>query len=166
MSVPLFNGHEPVVDAIVARLQADLTTAIAQINAADTKGVVLDDVPDAQILDYVPTPTLLVNFPTIGVQDGLDELHDDTGTGGTGHYNFTVCCFVVDADQRRLAIKLRRYARAIKSVILQGRSLDPAWGLLDGGILPGPTLGRGENPQDWMSYVGYAFSARAEEDPL
>jgi len=122
----LIRGNEEVIDTLVQGLAADLPGVIADLNAADTKGVTLPD--PAAVLDYVPTPTELVNFPTVAVHDGPTELHDDIRTGGTRVIELVVVVFCADADQRRLAIALRRYLRAVESVALDGRTLAPALG--------------------------------------
>lgn len=159
----LIRGNEEVIDTLVARLDADLPAVIAQINDDDTKGVTLE--APAAVLDYVPTPTELVSFPTVAVQDGATAIEDDTGWGGTRVIDLVVVVFCADADQRRLAIMLRRYLMAVESVALDGRTLDPAWGVVSQGTLPGPTLGRGEEPREWMSYAGVALRCKAETEP-
>lgn len=159
----LFQGNEHLIDALVVRLESDMQSLVDRVNTEDTKNIQLK--PIADVLDYMPTPTLLNRFPTIGIQDGASDLTDDVGFGGTGVHNIVAVCFVQDSDQRRLAVSLRRYARCLWSVMLDGRRLGDGWGVVDRGIRPGPTLGREEGPREWMSWVAVAIEVRAEEDP-
>lgn len=162
MSVPLFDGVEPIVDALVARFNAEIEGAVDAINAQDEKNIQLE--PVTAILDYIPTPSELNIFPTVAIGSGADHLADDIGHGATGTFEIVVVVFVQDVDQRQLSIKLRRYLRAVRSVALYGRQFGPAWGVVDKGSRPGPTLGRDEGPREWMSYVSTVIECRSEED--
>lgn len=164
---PLIPGNEEIVAAIVAKLQASLNDTIAVLNAAAGAAVQLDSVPNAQVLDYIPTPDALLAFPTIGVQDGEGVLEDDTGWSATGHHGWVVAIFYASPDQQTLARALRRYRRAVASVLIDGRrigsSAGAAWGVTDIRFRPGPTLGRGEEPRQWMSYTQVGFVTLSEE---
>lgn len=155
--------NERVYDAVIARLVAGLPAVITAINAADTKGIQLKQVAD--VLDYVPTPKILTDFPTVALQDGPTEMEDDTGEGGTAVCRFNLVVFHMHADQRQLAIGLRRYLQAVTSVAIEGRAVGPIWGMTFDGLIPGPTLGRGEEPREWMSYAGIALRCMAETLP-
>src|SRR5439155_21841787 len=114
---------EAVIDALVVKLKAGLPDAIAQLNAADTKGIVLPDITD--VLDYIPTPGQNNRLPVVGISEGPSEIADDTGHGATGDHQLVLVTFVQDADQQRLAVMLRRYTRAVLSVAIEGRSVGP-----------------------------------------
>jgi len=158
---------EPVIDAMVCRLRDNLPHVIDQINAADTKDIQLEYVDRDNVLDFIPVVTELVNFPTIGISESPVGLTDDVGWGATGVIPLTVVAFAVEADQRRLAVKLRRYASAVASVVLEGRQMLPeVWGITLTSIDPGPTLGRREDPRSWMSYVAVSVECKTEEDAL
>lgn len=161
----LLPGYEPIIDALIARFQANLPAAIAQANAEDTKGVTLADFDQTRgILDYIPAPSELTVFPTLGVQDGPSILSDDVGWSATGNHRLVVVVFMQEPDQRTMAIKLRRYTRCIRSVALAGRSLPPAWGVVDAGTKPGPTIGSDEGPRQWLSFTATALDFRSEQD--
>lgn len=163
MAVTVMEGLEPIIDALVARLVAELPAAVAEVNARDTKGITLT-VPDTEaILDFVPTPSVLNRFPTIAIEDGPSRLTDDVGWAATGVDDLVVVVFEQHADQRELALRLRRWQLIVRSIILQGRELDPAWGLVDKGTRPGPTLGRPEDPRDWLSYTATVLEVRSEQ---
>ena len=159
----LVQLEERVYEAICARLRTGLAGVIDQINTADTLGVQIQR--DVQVLDYVPTPRELTVFPTIALQDGPTEMEDDTGEGGTAVCNFNLVCFHLHADQRQLAVGLRRYRQAATTVALEGRAFGPIWSIQFMGTIPGPTLGRGEDPREWMSYCGVALECKAETLP-
>jgi hypothetical protein len=158
----LFKLNEHLIAAMVARLTADLPGVIDTINAEATDGLVIPYVD--QVLDYVPTPTILNRFPTVAVQDGPSDFQDDVGWSATGVHDLVLVTFVQDADQQRLATMLRRYTRAVANVAMAGRTVGDAWGVTLNGILPGPTLGRGEEPREWISYTGVSVRLKSEED--
>lgn len=159
-----FELNEPLIASMVARLTSDLPTVIAAINAEVIDGITMSS--DVQVLDYVPTPTILNRFPTVGVQDGTSDFEDDVGWSATGVHDLVLVTFVMEADQQRLARLLRRYTRAVANVALAGRTVGDAWGVTLNGILPGPTLGRGEEPREWISYTGVSVRLKADEDVL
>lgn len=163
MAVTVMEGVEPIIDAIITRFNDEVAAAVATVNARDTKGIELAAPPTSAILDYVPTPSLLTHFPTIAIEDGASRLTDDNGWAATGLDELVIVVFEQDADQRRLAIKLRRWQLIIRSIVLQDRTVGPAWGLVDKGTRPGPTLGRNEDPQDWMSWTALMVEVRSEQ---
>jgi hypothetical protein len=164
MSAPLLEGNEPIVDLLVARLEEQLPMLVDELNARDTKGIRLD-VP--KVLDFVPPPASLVGLPIVAVQDGAQDLEDDIGASATEKGTLVVVVFEQEHDQQVLATKLRRHIQAVRSAVLWTRRLQApdgsgAWGLVDRGIRPGPTLGAPENPRDWLSYAAFAVEYRAE----
>ena len=165
----ILPGNERIVSDLVARLVADLNDTITAVNALADATVQLDSVPTAQILDYTPTSGQLLAFPTVAVQEAEGHLEDDTGWGATGVHGLVVTIYDCHVDQQTLARRLRRYRRAVASVIADGRkwgsSSDSAWIVTDIRYRPGPTLGRGDpdNTREWMSYTHVGFLVKIEE---
>lgn len=164
---------EPGVHAILARLEdpAQLNVEIASIAAAipavDERASLVP-IPPAQIYDFVPPPSFLTDFPTLGIQDMGSRLEDDTGSTATGRHMFGVVIFCSDPDQHLLVWQLRRYAQAVTRVLLAGRMLEgapgaAAWGTGLDGIAWGPTLGSAAKPQTWMSWCVVQIWTRREE---
>lgn len=155
---------DPIIIAIVARLNSDLNGIIDAVNASQTNPTFPIQYPQA-ILDYIPTVAELSALPCIGVSDGNIKWEDDTGLGATAHAQFSIVAFVQSQDQRELAWMLRRYAIAMTRCLIAGRSLPPeGWGVVVDGITPGPTLGRDESPRQWLSTVGVRIAVRWEQD--
>lgn len=168
-----YELNEPVVVALLARLQdpALLNVEIAAIAAGCTRQDEADSlgpVAPAQVLDFVPPPSYLVDFPTIGIQDTSTMGEDDTGSSMTGRHLMGVVVFCSDPDQHILAWQLRRYLQAITRVCLAGRTLGStspmaAWGTGFAGIDWGPTLASTSKPETWMSFAMFKMWARREE---
>lgn len=158
----LFPLSEPVVMAVVDRLELELEAVVDEINATATDGIVIPQVEE--VLDYIPSVRELTRFPTVAVQEIATDFEDDVGWGATGVHRLVVVCFYQHADQRTLARSLRRYAKAIANVVLRTRQIGPAWGVVLDGTVPGPTLGSREEPRSWMSYVGVAVTLKDEQD--
>lgn len=162
----ILPGAERFVDALHAKLTAGLPAVISEINARDTKGVVLDA---PQVFDYVPSPSEMNTFPAVCIRDGEEDLKDDVGWAATGEMDLVIVCFALHADQRTLALTLRRLVQAAKTVALDGRNLNvpgdatSAWGMRFNGTRPGPTLGRNEGPRDWMSYAALGLTVMGED---
>lgn len=153
---------EPIINALVLRLQEDLPGVIDMVNA-ESDGEVTISVADLKILDYIPTPSELNHFPTVAVAEGAAGFEDDVGYGATGVYDLNIMLFCLNADQRRLNLELRRLRRAVTIATLRDRQFGPAWGVTLIGFAPGPTLGRGD-PKDWMSYTTVSIRCKSEED--
>lgn len=172
MTPPVYQLNEHILDSAVAKLAAGLSSTIDQINAADTKGIAVRDVPVDRIFDYLPTPTELSDFPAVGIAELDGAWTNDVGNSASGEWSFMVVAYDIDPEQRALVLRLRRLRQAIVSTIMEGRRLDHptdarlgAWGLRFDATRPGPTLGRGENPTEWISWTSIAFTALAEDDP-
>lgn len=160
----LLPDVEPLIDAMVARLLAELNPMLVQVNAAAADAIVCEDFDPLAILDYVPVPSELNRFPCVAVSNGPHILSDDVGWSATLNARLVLITYVQAADQRSLALKLRRYTQAVRSVALRGRSLPPAWGVVDAGTRPGPTLGVEDGPRAWMSWTGTQLDLRSEQD--
>lgn len=166
---------EPVVYALLARLQdpAQLNAEIANIAAAVTRedeAKSLIPIPPAQIFDFIPPPSYLTAFPTIGIQDTATVAEDDTGVTVTGRHSMGVVVFCSDPDQHILAWQLRRYVQAVTRVVLAGRTLGSesplaAWGVGFERISWGPTLESVATPTTWMSFAMVQIWARRDELP-
>lgn len=139
------------------------------MSAAD-EAASLTPIPPEQIWDFVPPPSFLTAFPTLGIQDMGSRLEDDTGHSATGRHSFGVVIFCADPDQHILAWQLRRYAQAVTRVLLRGRSFDETspplqagWGAGFESIAWGPTLGSSATPKTWMSWCVVGIWTRREE---
>lgn len=157
------TGSEPIIALVKARLVDELNGVIDAVNAAVTDGVTISY--PAQILDFVPPPTLLTGFPTIGIQEGTLTLEDDTEWGATGVLPITIVFYIQSADPQAMAKQLRRYERAVMTCILRGRQLPPeVWGMKFLRSDPGPTLGNQENPREYMSLRAVTIEVKFEQD--
>ena len=156
--------NEPVVDALVSRLNSNLAATITTVNGEHSDDYDLDN-PE-QVLDYIPPTSLLTAFPTIGIGDGPSRFEDDIGASATGVHQVMVVVYLQEAEQVALARKLRRYAVAIARVILEDRNRgSDAWGTVLNRVDPGPTLADApENPQTFMSWVGLTITAKRDEE--
>lgn len=159
---PLVNLNESYVNAIVAQLDANLSTVIDELNATapDDTYTILHA---RQVLDYVPSPELLTAFPTIGVEDLPATFTDDLGSSMTTIPQQAVMVFIADPELAGLARKLRRYQQAILSTLLADRTLgDKVWGLEPVRVVPGPALGTEDKPQTYMSWSAVVLRANVE----
>ena len=157
---------EPLVAALHQRLVDDLPAAVAAVNAEVDDGYELAAPDDAQILPYIPPPSDLLSPPTIGVGEGTSRFEDDIGSSATGRHELLIVVYEQTADQLGLALRLRRWARVLTRVALEGRSLPPvAWGTGLVGTAPGPTLvDDADNPREWFSWTGIRIWAKTEEE--
>jgi hypothetical protein len=158
-----FKLSEPLVTALVTRLQTDLPAKVAEINAAATDGIVLPLPAASRIYDFPPQGELLTDFPVIGIQDFPSTFDDDIGSSVTGNHALGVIVWVSSADQRTLAMMLRRYCQAVTTVALEGRFIGDAWGTLLRRVYPGPTIDAEEDPRTWVSFAVVEISARRSE---
>ena len=154
--------NEPVVRALLERLEAELPAVIAEINT---------DVPDDEEIEapkalfpIVPPPGLLVDYPAIGIRHLPSRLEDDTGSSATGVHELAIIYFLVNTDPVLLGWQLVHYAQAISTVALRGRFLGDAsgsaagggaWGVTYRNWLPGPTLGDSDEPENVKTYLSY-----------
>jgi hypothetical protein len=168
-----FQLTEPIVYALLARLQdpAQLNAEIANIAAGTTRqdeANSLVPIPPVQVLDFIPPPSYLTDFPTVGIQDTTTVLEDDTGHSATGRHTMGIVVFCSDPDQHILAWQLRRYVQAITRVVLAGRNLGgeaglAAWGTGMSRVAWGPTLESTATPTTWMSWAMLQIWAKREE---
>jgi hypothetical protein len=169
-----YSLNEPAIAAVLARLEdpaqlnAEIASIAAGVTAAD-QAASLVPVPVANINDFVPPPSFLVDFPQIGIQDMGTRLEDDTGHSATGRHNLGIVIFCSDPNPEILAWELRRYAQAVVRVMLRDRAFTeaPAAGWAIGAADPlvawGPTLSKAVNPQVWMSWCVVQIWTRREE---
>lgn len=163
---------EPVIAALMARLQADLSAAIDAVNLEVTDGTLLEQ--PQQIVDHVPPIEVLLAFPTVAVAEGIGRWADDTGWESTGVHEVSIVCFLQASDQQTLVRQLRRMRRAILRTVMDGRVLedaeDPsrnrAWGVMLRQIAPGPTLGdlQASSVVSWMSWVRIVIDCRSDSE--
>lgn len=157
--------NEPVVHAVRDRLNANLAAHITAINAAAATvadGFTIEN--PAAVLDYIPSPGELVNFPTVGIGDGRQLFRDDIGHNAELDCHITVVAYLADADQRALAWRLRRYSQAIARTILADRNLGTAaYGTGLDRVDPGPTLASDESPRTFLSWIAVTIRASRDE---
>lgn len=165
---------EPIISALLTRLEdpAQLNVEIANIAAgvgAADQAASLVPVDPVNIFDFVPPPSFLTAFPSIGLQDMSSRFEDDTGFSATGRHTIGIVLFCSDPDQEILSWQMRRYLQAIARVVLAGRTLGTssplaAWGTGLDGIDWGPTLASSPgNPKTWMSWAVLRMWAKREE---
>lgn len=156
---------ETIVLEIMRRLTSDLPAHITAVNATITDGYTIENPASGMIFDYPPPIRLLTNFPAVALIEGATTFEDDTSWNATGVSDFTVVAFVQDLEQEGLARRLRRYARAVASAVIQGRTLPPdGWGVTLIRIEPGPTLANRNNPQTRMSWVSVSFRVKTDQN--
>ena len=156
---------EPVVTSLRDRLETDLPATITTINSTQTTPSYPIENPQ-RVLDFIPTVADMFAFPVVGISDGIFNLEDDTGWGATGVFELTIVVFLQNADPRALAWQLRRYAQAVTRVALEDRSIGDGWGVTLKQVRPGPTLGRDENPRQWLSTVAVSIEVKSEQDSV
>jgi hypothetical protein len=158
--------NQPIIVEVQQRLNSDLATNIAAVNAEQTDGFDVEVPGTEEIFDYIPPPGLLTAFPSVGIGDGPSRFEDDIGSSATGRHELLIVAYEQDADQRALAWKLRRHCQAIVRTILDGRNLDSAaWGTGLVAIRPGPTIEDDpDNPKVWTSWSGVHIWAKKEEE--
>jgi hypothetical protein len=164
VDIPTLN--EPAVQAVIARLETNLTDALTVVNSRNDDGYEIEK--PVQILPFIPPPDWLNDFPTIGIGDGASGFEDDTGFAATGRHELLIVIYLQHADQDALAWQLRRYTQAVAGVVLAGRNLEAegAWGTGLVRISPGPTLGDNEEPEavkTWVSWAAVQIWAKHEE---
>jgi hypothetical protein len=158
-----FLLNEPLIKALVARLQADLPTVVAAVNAEARDDIELRVPNPEHILEYVPAADLLTEFPTIGIQELPTDIVDDIGSSFTGVHRLAIIVFATHVELRGLAWSLRRYMQAITTVMLDTRQIGDAWGVVAKGTVPGQTLERAEHPRTYMSWAGVRLEAKRDE---
>lgn len=162
--------NEPFVKAVYARLSNDFEVEVSRLNDALNEDDPFTIDSPLRVLDYIPPLEQEVSFPILAIQDLTSELADDQGHSGTGVHKGAVIAYIVDADPRTLAWKLRRYAQAIANVVYIDRAipgvdgLPTVWGLRNLKVQYGPTLEQEESPRMWMSWCGVSFEGKCEED--
>jgi hypothetical protein len=160
-----FELLTPIVLSAQAKLEADLPDVLAELRTAHPT---LDLADPSAVLDYVPHPASLVNLasgPVLGVMDLPSELEDDIGSAATGRHRWLVVVHMVHADQRLLAWQLRLYLTAVVRVF-EDRYLPDVPGFMAmgcDGTIPGDTLGREEDPQEWQTWAGVQFWTTRDE---
>lgn len=159
--------NEPAIAAVKQRLEDGLADVVDTINAETSDEISLPQ--PYEILDYLPTPNVLNDTPTIGIGDGPTTFEDDLGHYSIGRHELLIVVYVQHEDQRQLAWQLRRYLQAITRVVLDQRNLgDGGWGTTLIGTRPGDTLGDvGSDPdsvRSWLSWAGVAIRVKGDED--
>lgn len=157
-----FQLNEPIVTALVARLEDELPAEVDRINGAIADDFQIES--PQHVYPFVPSLEAQDAFPVLGIQDLPSRFEDDTGAGVTGNHRHGIVAFVAADDLEWLAWQLRRYAQAVTNVALRGRALgDAAWMSKLERVDYGPTLESPENPRTWVSWVLVTIEFRRDE---
>lgn len=160
------NLSEVIVDAAIAKLTAGVAARIATINAADTRGIVVEapyDIfpfglpgPLAQAPVYVVTPF------------GESPAYEKEGSHGF-IYAETLGVMIVeeDADREKVGRKLLRHRRAIVETLWDDAPREALTGsaftLEPTRHVTGPTFDPNEDTANWRSFFIQLFVARQQE---
>lgn len=123
-----FVGIEAVVDAITAKLQADLPAKVAELNAEYADDYTLTDIPAASYYDAVPDPLAAsFEYPAVVVLDSDDVAQSEQTNADiiVATYNVVVDILVRGQDATELTRKLWRYERAVKEILTERHALAP-----------------------------------------
>lgn len=177
MTLANLQLSEPIVKATVALLEANLPTVITELNETVTDGFTIDQ--PAQILDYVPIPSILQGgMPAIGVQRMPIAFQDDLIVNVDAEHQWAIVAILNHIDHRTLSWQLDRTAQAIANVVQNDRRLLPAGGIFQQAQLwnvrflrtqPGPMLGDidptnpAQPPRTYISWTGILLSGRRTE---
>lgn len=177
-----FNLTEPLVEAMVALLKANLNTTITTLNSAYADAYPVPTV--AQILPFVPVPsTLEGGIPAVGIQELGSDFYNDIVTSTDANHRYAVVPICQHADQQTLATQLRRMAQAIAYTVQQDRlkintgqnstmQAAGAWNVNYLGYEPGPLLGDLDPtdpeapPRSYLSWGALTFQSSRAEIPL
>jgi hypothetical protein len=178
-----FNMTEPLVEAMVGLLQANLNTNIDSLNAAYADAYTLPHA--AQILPFVPIPsTLESGIPAVGVQELGSTFNDDIIVSAHATHTYAVVAICQAVDQQTLATQLRRMTQAILYTVQQDRKLGTgagtgtameaagAWNVSFIRYEPGPLLGDLDPidpdapPRSYLSWAAVVMESKRGEIPL
>lgn len=125
------HGPEPLVDAIIAKLQSGLAERIAQINSEATDNIVIEA---PQEVDYYTAPIdQLPNAPSIIVTAGPAQWVGEGTHSFEATYEVAVYVLEADPDRQVLARRLQRQARAIIEAVWDDTPREQAGGVVANG---------------------------------
>lgn len=160
-----FRLNEPVIEAIRARLVANLPAAISTRNATVEDGFLLRE-PGA-IFDFIPGDKRLSahGYEAVGIGDLKTEFRDDIGAVVTGDHKLAIMVYLADHDAEALAKRLRRMLQVVIEVVLAGRDLDiPNFeGIRPQAVDYGPTLDREEEPRLVRTFAAITVEVSTED---
>lgn len=120
-----WKGPEAIIDAAVAKLQANMTARVATINSEDTVGVTIAAPDNAQYYTasqrlYPPGPCIVVFDGRVGLKPGRQEGPHEVMT------ETTVGVYVIDQDmdEQNLNRKLQRLNAAAIESLLDGTPVE------------------------------------------
>lgn len=162
--------NELPIQTMKARLISSVNDKIDGVNAL-SEDLQVPHFEEIDILDYMPSVRELTRFPTIGIAEGTTVFQDDVGWSATGVHTLTAVIFYQAPDQRTLAVSLRYLRIAVANSLLETRQLgdspaDTPWGVTLVGTMPGPTLARTSDPQEWLSMTGVTIMCRDEQNQV
>jgi hypothetical protein len=183
MALPVLQLEDPLIEAMVTLLKANLNGVIAELTASYTDAYNPEQVNPAQIFPFIPTASELQGgLPLIGVGGAGTEFEDDTQFSMNATHEYVVVAICQNADHRTLTLQLRRMIEAIAYTIQQDRLLGTTTG--SGGIMrdqggalsvnfirtqPGPVLGDVDpgrpavTPSTYVSWTGLLLSSTRVE---
>lgn len=155
--------EELVVKALHTKMIERLPSWIDTVNAEFvTPEYELDGIDvDTQVLDFMPTISHIVNFPTFAIAEGEITYEDDVGWSATARIPLSVVLYDQHFDSRALTWRLRRYMTALANCVLEGRDLGEGWGVVLKGMTPGPRLRVRESPSEETSGRSSIIGMRA-----
>lgn len=149
-----FKLAEPIVTAVIDRLTTDLAAVITEINAESADSYDLRE--PAEIYPHIPSVGLLRLWPAIGIQELPLTLRDDIGSSAVASVDLAVVAFDQSPELVELGWRLRRWERALATVLLRGRELgaggSAAYLTTLSTTRPGPTLGDHEDPEQVKTF--------------
>ena len=175
--------NEPVVRALVARMDSSVAVADAKLSAYITAiNAEAQTVSDgyaiqnpAKVYPFIPPLGLLTEFPTIGIQSLPGRLEDDTAHAAVHVARELVVVYLTNADHVALSWQIRRYVRALGSCARYSGALEGGGGADDGGAWVvntvsydyGPTLGDTDDPKrvpkEYLTWAGVLVEAKRDE---
>lgn len=162
----IIRGVEPAVNALRNRLETQLPTEIIDINSGVTDGYTITD--PVAVLDYIPPPSMLMNFPIVCIGRVQGHFEDDNGSSATGVYDLAVVTYLQDVDQQALVRRLERYTLAVQRTVMYDRNLGVGtgvpWSVKLERVDYGPTLGDDKQPDNWLSWTAVTIQVKIDEE--
>jgi hypothetical protein len=154
------TGIENALDAVVARLQANLNAKIDALNAAATDGFTVEH-PQTYT---VSTRAELGPFPHVMVLPVRKQTEADSGGRIEWRYRVRVLSWVSHPDEEGLGRVLLRFDEAVTQTLLAGRRLDATnWQVSYEDGEPGPVF----QPQKrgyYLQGISSIFLMKQEQD--
>lgn len=168
-----FLLNVPVVEALAARLEADLPAALAARQAAVDADLAAVLAAPAVVFDYPVSIGELAVFPALSITDRPTTFGPDGGGVLIARHRALIVVHLQNADQRLLAWGLRYYLGAIAEVAIADRQLPmvgggpvaAAYGTGIDSVVPGEALEATdpEGVDTWQTFGGVLVWAERDE---